>query len=156
MASLTTTTSVLNNSNLEIFSLVWVDTAINISQENLDTQRRLRTIINHLRTFEDSFDCEKYIRSVSNHDRIVIIVSGLSGRQLVPRIHQLRQVCSIYVYCMDRKTNEQWTKNYTKVNNKLKLFCTLISSLFGFNDEKLRSSVKLFPSVVFSGKEYRS
>jgi hypothetical protein len=149
MASLTTPTSALNNSNLEIFSLVWVDTSVNISQENLDTQRRLRTIINHLRTFDDSCDCEQYIRSVSNHDRIVIIVSGLSGRQLVPRIHQLRQVCSIYVYCMDRKTNEQWTKNYTKVNNKLKLFCALILSLFDFKILYLISPCKVisFPCV---------
>jgi len=116
MTSITTTSSVLNNTNLETFSLVWLDVSINNSEENLDTQRQLRTIINHLRTFEDSHDCEDYIRSVSNHDRIVIIVSGLSGRQLVPRIHYLLQVCSIYVYCMDRKTNEEWTKNFTKVN----------------------------------------
>ncbi|CAF0974270.1 unnamed protein product [Rotaria sordida] len=119
MTSATTTTttasSALYNRNLETFSLVWLDSSINDSQDNLHTQQQLRTIINHLRTFDNSYDCEHYIRSVSNHDRIVIIVSGLSGRQLVPRIHNLRQVCSIYVYCMDRKTNAQWTKNFTKI-----------------------------------------
>jgi hypothetical protein len=104
-----------HHSNLEIFSLVWLDASINNSEENLETQQRLRTIINHLLTFDDSNLCEDYIRSVSTHDRIVIIVSGLSGRQLIPRIHSLRQVCSIYVYCMDRKTNEQWTKKFSKV-----------------------------------------
>jgi hypothetical protein len=152
MASLTTTSSTLNNSNLETFSLVWVDTSINNSQENLDTQYQLRTIINHLRTFEDTYDCENYIRSVSNHDRIIIIVSGLSGRQLVPRIHELQQVCSIYVYCMDRKTNEEWTQNYTKVNNKccceigskipyeIKLFHVLIPSLLTLCAESLEIS----------------
>jgi hypothetical protein len=113
----TTTSPPINHRNLETFSLVWLDSTINNSQENVNTQRRLKTIINHLLTFEDSTLCEEYIRSVSNHDRIVIIVSGLLGRQLVPRIHQLEQVCSIYVYCMDRKTNEQWTKDFTKVNN---------------------------------------
>jgi hypothetical protein len=111
----TTTSSTKNHRNLETFSLVWLDNTINNSQENLNTLKRLRTIINHLLTFEDSKTCEEYICSVSNHDRIVIIVSGISGRQLVPRIHELEQVCSIYVYCMDRKTNEQWTKNFPKV-----------------------------------------
>ncbi|CAF3693270.1 unnamed protein product [Rotaria sp. Silwood1] len=111
----TTTSSTSHNSNLETFSLVWLDSSINDSQENLHTQQQLRTIINHLRTFDNIQNCEKYIRSVSNHDRIVIIVSGISGRQLVPRIHNLRQVCSIYVYCMDRKTNGQWTKNFNKI-----------------------------------------
>jgi hypothetical protein len=123
MALVTTTSSTLNHSNLETFSLVWVDSSINNSQENLDTQKQLRTIINHLRTFEDSTSCEKYIQSVSIHDRIIIIVSGLSGQQLVPRIHRLPQVCSIYVYCMNRKINEQWTKKFAKVNNTIiKLF----------------------------------
>jgi hypothetical protein len=114
MAS-TTTSSKKTHSNLEIFSLVWLDPSINNSEENRETQQRLRTIINHLETFEDSTRCEDYIRSVSTHDRIVIIVSGTSGRILIPRIHSLRQLCSIYVYCMNRKTNQQWTKNYTKV-----------------------------------------
>ncbi|CAF1190860.1 unnamed protein product [Adineta steineri] len=115
ITSLTTTLSALHNTNLETFSLVWLDISIHDSQENLDTQRQLRTIINHLETFEDSKVCENYIRSVPNHDRIVIIVSGLSGRRLVPRIHYLQQVCSIYVYCMDRKTNERWTKKFNKI-----------------------------------------
>ncbi|CAF4410457.1 unnamed protein product, partial [Adineta steineri] len=91
ITSLTTTLSALHNINLETFSLVWLDISIHDSQENLDTQRQLRTIINHLETFQDSNICENYIRSVPNHDRIIIIVSGLSGRRLVPRIHYLQQ-----------------------------------------------------------------
>jgi hypothetical protein len=130
MATILTTSSVLHNSNLETFSLVWLDSSVNNSEENVDTQRRLRTIINHLRTFENSHDCEEYIRSVSNHDRIVIIVSGISGRQLIPRIHKIRQVCSIYVYCMNRKTNEKWTKQYNKVNRKHRLISLVIQITF--------------------------
>lgn len=145
MTSITTTSSTLNNTNLETFSLVWLDSSINNSKENLNTQRQLRTIINHLRTFDDSYNCENYIRSVSNHDRIVIIVSGLSGKQLVPRIHNLRQVCSIYVYCMNRKTNEQWTKNFTKVN---KITFKVIYNTNG-KDSEIR------PCFVLIGKPHR-
>ena len=117
MPTTTTTTSTNNQNNLETFFLVWVDSTVNDSEDNRQTQERLRAIINHLQTFADSADCEKYIRSVSRDDRIVIIVSGHSGRLLVPRIHTLPQVCSIYVYCMDRKINEKWTKSYTKVRS---------------------------------------
>ncbi|UJR31822.1 hypothetical protein I4U23_019299 [Adineta vaga] len=115
MSAHTMTSSTLNKTNLETFSLVWLDVTVDNSEENLDTQRQLRSIINHLRTFDNSSDCEKYIRTVSYHDRIVIIVSGLSGRQLIPHIHDLPQVYLIYVYCMNRKTNEQWTKNFAKI-----------------------------------------
>jgi hypothetical protein len=111
-----TSSSTIHHSNLEIFSLLWLDNSISDSGENRKTQQHLRTIINHLLTFENSITCEEHIRSVSIHDRIIIIVSGLFGRQLVPRIHSLRQVYSIYIYCMDRKTNEQWTKKFSKVN----------------------------------------
>ena len=118
MSTATTTTSTtITQNNLETFSLVWLDSSINDSEDNRQTQERLRAIINHLLTYEDSVDCEKYIRSVPRDDRIVIIVSGHSGRFLVPRIHPLPQVCSIYVYCMDRKINQQWTKNYSKVRS---------------------------------------
>ena len=121
IATTTTTTtsssssSATNQDNLETFSLIWLDSSIHNSDDNLQTLEDLRAIMNHLVTFEDSDPCEEYIRSISCADRIVIIVSGHSGRRLVPRIHALPQVWSIYVYCMDRKINEQWTKNYAKV-----------------------------------------
>ena len=107
----------LGNNNLEIFSLIWLDASVNDSEENVDAQHRLRTSINHLKTFEEGEECEHHIRAVSAEDRIVLIVSGRLGREVVPRIHQLRQVSSIYVYCMDKARNEQWAKQFKKVNN---------------------------------------
>lgn len=108
---------VSNHGNLETFSLIWLDSTVNNSEENVRTQQCLRTIINHFVPFEDSKSCENYIRLTSNHDRLIIIVSGLNGRDFVPRIHQFEQVYSIYVYCMNRKTNQQWTKNFPKVKH---------------------------------------
>lgn len=106
------------DTNLEDCALVWLDISINDSPENRSIQRQLRMIINQLHTFEKADECEDYIRSASCHDQIMIIVSGMSGRWLVPRIHSLEQVYSIYIYCMDRKTNEQWTKNFAKVHER--------------------------------------
>lgn len=101
--------------NLETYSLVWLDASVNNSKENLDAQQRLRSLINHLKTFEQIDQCEQYIQSVSPQDRIVLVVSGQLGEQIVPRIHQLRQVSVIYIYCTDRKKNEQWAKEFAKV-----------------------------------------
>jgi hypothetical protein len=53
---------------------------------------------------------------VSKDDRIVLIISGRFGEILVPRIHSLRQVSSIYVYCKDKKRNEPWANQFKKVN----------------------------------------
>ena len=103
------------NNNLDAFPLVWLDNLVNISQENLDGQRLIRSSIDHLKTFENIDKCEEYIRSISREERIILIVSGRLGREITPRIHQLPQVSSIYVYCLDKSTNEQWAKQFKKV-----------------------------------------
>ena len=84
--------------NLEIFSLVWLDAQVNILAENRRTQFELRQIMNHLNTFDDRQQCYQYIKSLSPQERLVLIVSDRYGRQLIPQIHQLRQVSSIYIY----------------------------------------------------------
>ena len=104
--------------NLETYSLIWLDASVNSSQENVEAQQQLRTSINHLRIFEDDEQCENYIRSVPKEDRIVMIVNGPLGRQIVPRIHQLRQVFSICVYCMNKEKHKEWAQEFSKVTSK--------------------------------------
>lgn len=103
--------------NFEPFFLLWLDASANKTAENVDAQQQLRTSINFLRTFEDDDRCEEYIRSISPYDRITFIVSGRLGQKIVPRIHALRQVSSIYVYCQDKKLNEAWAKPFKKVSD---------------------------------------
>ena len=96
----------ISDENLETFSMFWLDAQVNTTEDNRNTQLKLREIINHLKTFDDQGECHQRILSLSQEDRLVLIVSGRCGRQLVPQIHHLRQVSSIYVYCMDKKANE--------------------------------------------------
>jgi len=101
--------------NLETFSIFWLDAQVNTTEDNRNTQLKLREIINHLKTFDDQGECHQRILSLSQEDRLVLIVSGRCGRQLVPQIHHFRQVSSIYIYCMDKKANEQWAKDFIKI-----------------------------------------
>ena len=117
----------MQDDNLESFGLLWLDAAVNSSEENREAQHELRSAINHVVTFEDPNLCQQYIRSVCPQDRLVLIVSGRLGQEVVSRIHQLRQLSSIYVYCMDKERNEQWAKNFTKVlySSCCSLFCII-------------------------------
>jgi len=101
--------------NLETYSLIWLDSSAGTSQDAIQAQQYLRTVINYVKLFQQSDECEEYILSVPKDDRIILIVSGRLGRELVPRIHQLRQISSIYVYCMNKKKNEQWVQPFNKV-----------------------------------------
>ena len=103
------------NNQLELFSLVWLD-ATGDAVEDQNTQQKLRSIINHLEKFQDGSECQRYIEQKSAHDRLVLVVSGRLGREIVPSIHELRQVSSIYVYCFDKEGNEKWARKFDKVN----------------------------------------
>jgi hypothetical protein len=107
---------------LDTCPLIWLDSLVNTSQENLDGQRLIRNSIDNLKTFETVDKCEEYIQSISSEERIILIVSGRLGQEILPRIHQLRQVSFIYVYCLNKSANEQWAKEFKKVyQNKPKL-----------------------------------
>ena len=103
-----------DNTHLELFSLIWLDANDSV-QEGRSTQQKLRSIINHLKKFRDGQECQQYIERRSPTDRLVLIVSGQLGREMVPSIYKLRQVSSIYVYCMNKERNKQWASQFTKV-----------------------------------------
>jgi hypothetical protein len=104
-----------DDTNVETFSLIWLDATVNTSPENIKSQSILRESINQLKTFDNGDECIKYIEYLSANDRIILISSGNLGRSIVPRIHELRQIFSIYIYCMNKEAHEQWTKKFIKV-----------------------------------------
>lgn len=104
------------NNNLETFSVVWFETSSNETRTSIDIQQHLRASINFLKIFQDSNECENHIRSTSKDDRIILIVNDHAGEELVSRIHQLRQVFSIYVYSICEERKQQWIRKFSKVN----------------------------------------
>ncbi|CAF1332663.1 unnamed protein product [Rotaria sordida] len=148
----------MTDGNLETYSLIWLDASVIDSKENIDAQQQLRSLINHLKVFEQVDECEQYIRSVSSQDRIVLVVSGRLGQQIVPRINQLRQVSSIYVYCTDKKKNEQWAKEFAKVNGVITQLDELISQIKLNQAKKIHSkidepiSISIFNTSVNHGQ----
>lgn len=100
--------------HLEAFCLIWLDPGVN-AKDIRDTEQKLRSIINHFKKFQDVEQCQRHIEEQSQKNRIVMIVSGQLGRIIVPSVHKLRQVISIYVYCMDKKSNKLWADKFKKV-----------------------------------------
>ena len=100
--------------NLETFSIFWLDASVN-NDENLAAQKQLRSIINQLRTFDNAEEFMAQIRRICDGDLTVVIVSGQLGSSVVPEIHRLPQVSSIYVYCMNTAAHQEWSRSYSKV-----------------------------------------
>ncbi|CAF0877888.1 unnamed protein product [Adineta steineri] len=140
---------------LEIFSLIWLDANVDV-KDNRDTEVKLRSIINHIKKFQDIEQCEQYIDQTSQKDRLILIVSGPLGQEIVPSIHQLRQVISIYVYCMDKNSNEQWVHKFSKVKSVVVDLDELVSQIT--TDHKIHKkveeplSINIFSTNVGAGK----
>ncbi|CAF0972957.1 unnamed protein product [Adineta ricciae] len=108
------TVDTIHNQNLESVACLWLDQNIHSTNDNRTTQEELRQVINYLQTFDDSDQCEEYIRQIT-HEKVVLIVSGSFGQNIVPRLHSLPQFVACYVFCSNKEANERWANNYSKV-----------------------------------------
>jgi len=113
-----------HNEYSETFCLIWLDANPN---EGRNTEQKLRLIINQLKKFQDLDQCQQFIEKTSPKDRLILIVSGRLGREILPKIHHLRQVISIYIYCMDKQENQLWSSKYSKVKNVVTSLEELVS-----------------------------
>jgi hypothetical protein len=103
--------------NLETFLLIWLDPHVDTNDENRMTQTFLRKILTCLVIFDDIETCEKWLKECDTNAKIILIVSGAYGEKIVPKIHYLSTIISIYIYCLDVKRNERWAKNYPKIRS---------------------------------------
>ncbi|CAF0761299.1 unnamed protein product [Adineta steineri] len=148
MTTAAVASSTQNGGNLETFSLIWLDADVNETKENIDAQHQLRSSINYLKTFQNGVECEEYIKFVIEEERIVLIVSGRLGEEVVPRIHQRRQVSAVYVYCMDKKKHKQWAKNFTKIRGVFDKLDELVNKII--SDQTKRTLTEIDQSLPIS------
>ena len=100
-------------SMVETFVLMWVDASVNSSDgDNLRARETLAKIYSQFNTFESVDQCEIALRQLPPTNRAILIVSGRFGEALLPRIHELQQVSTIYVFCFDREKYVKWAEQF--------------------------------------------
>ena len=102
--------------SLLAYYLVWLDAASQ-SEENLHVQDNLQFLINHFQVFDRLDPCQAFLQSCSIKSRIIFIVSGDFCRQIIPQVHHLLQIFSIYIFCSDRQLHHSWSEQYDKVTS---------------------------------------
>jgi hypothetical protein len=93
------------------------DTEIYDQPTNIDTQIKLKNLINYLRIFDQIDACEQYI-SKMNNDKLLIIVSTTLALTFIPHSHDCPQIKSIYIYGkskIDTNVSERLLTKYAKV-----------------------------------------
>ncbi|CAF0820791.1 unnamed protein product [Adineta steineri] len=95
--------------------LIWLDS--NIDETNDDCQNtiiKLRCAVNDIKTYTNGDQCLEFIQTVVDN-KVCMIISGSLGQQIVPRVHNMSQVDSIFIFCGNKKYHEQWAKDWPKI-----------------------------------------
>ncbi|CAF4544471.1 unnamed protein product [Rotaria sp. Silwood2] len=101
--------------NLENCIVIWLDATINQTDNATQSSvNDLRHIVDGVFTFYDLDQCIDYITDI-NDEKVFFIISGSIGIDIVPLIHELQHIESIYVFCCNTHIHEQWSKHYLKI-----------------------------------------
>ncbi|CAF0943341.1 unnamed protein product [Rotaria sordida] len=100
---------------LQNFLLIWLDANIDESKKDFkNSLKHLRHIVASITTFTDSQECVNVLSEIKK-EKVFMIVSGSLGQYIVPEIHTLPQLDSIYVFCGNQLLHEEWAKTISKV-----------------------------------------
>ncbi|UJR08374.1 hypothetical protein I4U23_012645 [Adineta vaga] len=104
-----------NVQNAQDVLLVWLDSKISNNNEDCqNTFSHLQCAVSDVKAYTDSIDCIQYIETIN--DRIVfMLVSDSLGQHVIPRIHNLSQVDSIFIFDGNNSRQEEWMKEWSKI-----------------------------------------
>ncbi|CAF1305618.1 unnamed protein product [Adineta steineri] len=105
----------MNMQRMQNVLVIWLDN--NINENNADcsnTIKQLKRVVNNINTFTDGEQCIKFIQTINNN-KICMIVSGSLGQHIVPHVHDMSQVDTIFIFCNNQEWHKQWTKQWPKI-----------------------------------------
>ncbi|UJR12867.1 hypothetical protein I4U23_017041 [Adineta vaga] len=95
--------------------LIWLDENINEQNEDcLNTITRLHQVVNNINIYTNGDQCIQFIRTIVNN-KVCIIISHYLGQHIVPRLHDISQVDSIFIFGDDKTYHESWVKQWPKI-----------------------------------------
>ncbi|CAF1473876.1 unnamed protein product [Adineta steineri] len=105
----------MNMQRMQNIFLVWLDN--NIDNNDIDcsnTIKQLKCVVNNVNTFTVGEQCVEFIRTITNN-KICMIVSSSLGQNIVPCVHDMSQVDSIFIFSNNQESHKQWVKEWPKI-----------------------------------------
>ncbi|CAF2627960.1 unnamed protein product [Rotaria sp. Silwood2] len=97
------------------YLLIWVDSNIDQARQDYrNTLEELRNIVNQVNICTTSAQCIEILNDLDDA-KAFVISSGALGQQLVPAIHGMAQLDSIYIFCGTKAWHEEWAKKWPKI-----------------------------------------
>ncbi|CAF1174345.1 unnamed protein product [Adineta steineri] len=105
----------INMQRMQNVLLIWLDN--NIKDNNSDYNnaiKQLKCVVNNVNTFTDREECFEFILTINNN-KVCIIISGSLGQHIVPHVHDMSQVDTIFIFCSNQEWHKQWAKEWPKI-----------------------------------------
>ena len=100
---------------IQNFHLLWLDPDIDLSNEDYQHNLvQLRRIVNNVNLFTQRDECIDFLTEVDDKKAFLLVGDAIS-QQVVPLIHDIPQLETIYLLCHNTSEYEQWAKAWVKV-----------------------------------------
>jgi tetratricopeptide (TPR) repeat protein len=118
-----------NRRIVQNFLLVWLDSSIDETKEDYrNTITHLQRIVNAINLFTNTDQCIAFLTEVKN-EKVFLIVSGSLGQTIMPTIHEMSQLDSIYIFCRNKPNHDQWAKEWPKIKGVFTQIIPICESL---------------------------
>ncbi|CAF1051582.1 unnamed protein product [Adineta ricciae] len=95
--------------------LIWLDESICDDNEDCYyTTAHLRSIACDLKSYSNVDECVLFIETMKDR-KVYIIISGSLGQKVVPQIHDMSQIDTIFIFCGIEQRHKEWTREWSKV-----------------------------------------
>ena len=102
-------------SRSQSYLLIWADSSLNEKEEDYQsTLRHLRSVVSEVHLITTPAQCITFLNEMDKQ-KAFIISSGALGRVLVPEIHDIAPVDTIYIFCANKQRQEGWAKQWPKI-----------------------------------------
>lgn len=103
-------------SKAESFVLIWLDQTIKMNYDTVESEEKLRGIVNSLVTCREISEAIDFMKQVQDQ-QIFLIVSGELGKQLIAvnEIMDSSKIDSVYIFCHDKIKYEKLVQTSNKV-----------------------------------------
>ena len=108
---------------IQNFTLLWLDS--NIDEYNVT---QLRHIINSINILTNPDQCVEFLNRIK-HEKVFMIVSGTLCQSVIPLVHDMSQLDSIYIFCENPSNSETPATLWTKVKGVFTQIETICSVL---------------------------
>jgi len=100
---------------VELTILVWLDASSektnDVTQKTINHFRRVTNIV---QVYSDLEKCYQFMSSIQD-EKILFVVSGSFGPQILSRIENFDQLYSAYIFCGNKANHIEWSKQYKKI-----------------------------------------